>query len=109
MASDIYSFGITIWEIMTGQQPFADVEPIEVAIHVSVMGRRPECYGSIPQKVQNLLKKMWHKEPMQRPNAEQIVEALLDIADAERKSKRRSILTGNGSVGRPASDSIIDD
>ena len=83
--SDIYSFSITMWEIITGQEPYPDVEAVDTAIHVLVKGRRPQSYAFIPEKIQNLLKIMWHKKPEQRPDAVKVVANLTEFVDVERK------------------------
>eukprot|EP00483_Globobulimina_turgida_P005514 UN05524 len=84
--SDIYAFGITMWEIITGQEPYyPDVDPVDVAIHVLVKERRPQSYAFIPEKIQNLMKLCWHKNCEERPKASQVVEKLSQFIQIERK------------------------
>eukprot|EP01083_Nonionella_stella_P076306 207879_1 len=83
--SDIYAFGITMWEIITGQEPYPDVDPVDTAIHVLVKERRPQSYAFIPEKIQNLMKICWHKHPKKRPDADKIVQILDQFITTERK------------------------
>ena len=83
--SDIYAFGITMWEIITGQEPYPDVDPVDTAIHVLVKERRPQSYAFIPEKIQNLMKQCWHKDKDKRPNADKVVQTLRDFIQTERK------------------------
>jgi len=83
--SDIYAFGITMWEIITGQEPYPDVDPVDTAIHVLVKERRPQSYAFIPEKIQNLMKICWHKDKEMRPNADKVVQTLSEFIQTETK------------------------
>ena len=85
LQSDIYAFGITMWEIITGQEPYPDVDPVDTAIHVLVKERRPQSYAFIPEQVQNLMKICWHKDKDKRPNADTVVKTLTEFVQLERK------------------------
>merc|ERR1712048_1239054 len=70
--SDIYSLAITIWEIITGDTPYANIDAVDTAIHVLVGNQRPVLYEYFPKELKNLLQIMWKKEPKDRHDASKV-------------------------------------
>ena len=83
--SDIYALGITMWEVITGQEPYGDLAPVETAVHVLVKERRPQSFAFIPEKIQNLMRRCWHKEREKRPTADMVVIELTQFIESERE------------------------
>jgi len=68
-ASDIYSFGILMWEISSGQLPFNNCEHnYDLAMRV-VNGVRPKIISGIPSEYEKLMIQCWDANPLNRPNA----------------------------------------
>ncbi|WP_078391541.1 Stk1 family PASTA domain-containing Ser/Thr kinase [Shouchella patagoniensis] len=76
--SDLYSLGIVLFEMVTGQIPFSGDTAVSIAIkHLQndVPSAR-EIVPSIPQSVENIIKKATQKDPMQRyESAEELILA----------------------------------
>ncbi|POG81561.1 kinase-like domain-containing protein, partial [Rhizophagus irregularis DAOM 181602=DAOM 197198] len=65
-ASDIYSFGILMWEISSGQTPFNNYEH-DYDLAMKVNGMRPKIRSEIPPGYNQLMKQCWDADPLKRP------------------------------------------
>ncbi|KAG0610867.1 hypothetical protein M758_7G098000 [Ceratodon purpureus] len=75
--ADVYSFGMTCYEILTGDLPFANLP--NQTIYESIMaGKRPEGLDEldIPELLKDLVKKCWATNPETRPTFDEIVKAV---------------------------------
>ncbi|CAB4396313.1 unnamed protein product [Rhizophagus irregularis] len=73
-SSDIYSFGVLMWEISSGHPPFKDNDNI-VTLTVSIItGIREVTVPDTPEEYEKLYKKCWNQEPEQRPSINEILD-----------------------------------
>jgi hypothetical protein len=84
-ASDVYPYGIMLWEILTQQHPYEEFNfsfnsDLEDAIK---KGRRPTIPADCPAIYKNLLEACWHDDPTKRPSFSQIMHELLPAVIAE--------------------------
>eukprot|EP00271_Cylindrocystis_brebissonii_P021928 TRINITY_DN816_c1_g5_i1.p1 TRINITY_DN816_c1_g5~~TRINITY_DN816_c1_g5_i1.p1 ORF type:complete len:761 (-),score=96.42 TRINITY_DN816_c1_g5_i1:1107-3389(-) len=73
---DVYSFGITIWEVLTGEVPYAGLTPLQAAIGVVQRGLRPELGPAIPSRLANLAKRCWEGDANLRPEMCEVLSSL---------------------------------
>ncbi|XP_039101958.1 proto-oncogene tyrosine-protein kinase ROS [Hyaena hyaena] len=74
--SDVWSFGILIWEILTlGHQPYPAHSNLDVLNYVQTGGRL-EPPRNCPDDLWNLLTQCWAQEPDQRPTFHKIQDQL---------------------------------
>jgi serine/threonine-protein kinase len=67
-SSDVYSLGIILFELLTGQLPFQASSPTELArLHRAVRAPSPRQYNAeIPEAVEQIILKVLSKEPSAR-------------------------------------------
>ncbi|KAG0625084.1 hypothetical protein M758_2G026500 [Ceratodon purpureus] len=64
--SDIYSFAMLCYEIMTGDIPFSTLSPKEAKSKV-LSGGRPQLPDQCPDRLKALIEACWSSEPSKRP------------------------------------------
>ncbi|MCX6278574.1 MAG: TonB family protein, partial [Bacteroidetes bacterium] len=69
-AGDIFSLGVTMYELLTGDLPFGDNGGLTLKAGAEV----PNLPGNFSPELNSLLKKCLSKEPWDRPTAEQLEE-----------------------------------
>ncbi|CAB1101438.1 unnamed protein product [Ectocarpus sp. CCAP 1310/34] len=94
--SDVYSFGIVVWEVLSRQAPWEHVSWTELFRRVCITGERPPLPPSAPVDLAVLARACWTHEPRDRPTCDKIVAHLAGKAGALNPRRRT---TGGGSSG----------
>ncbi|KAK8854434.1 hypothetical protein M9Y10_016996 [Tritrichomonas musculus] len=74
-ASDVYSFAITAYEIMTNLRPYHFTQAYKHMTYVG-SGKRPKLTTPILDCYRNLIERCWSQDPNKRPSFDEIVTEL---------------------------------
>lgn len=78
-ASDVWSYGVLLWELLTGETPYKGIDTLAVAYGVAVNKLTLPIPSTCPQPWRELMEKCWDSDPHERPSFYQILEDLDNI------------------------------
>ncbi|KAK3228438.1 hypothetical protein Dsin_000319 [Dipteronia sinensis] len=74
--SDVFSFGVILWELATLKQPWRNSTSTQVIGAVGFKGKRLEIPNNVNPSVAALIRSCWVEEPGNRPSFSSIMETL---------------------------------
>jgi serine/threonine protein kinase len=74
--SDVFSFGLILWQILTGRPPFSNLNPFAIAKKICVDETRPRIPEFVLPAVRELICDCWAPNPDDRPSFREILERL---------------------------------
>ncbi len=95
-ASDVYSLGAVLYELLTGSPPFAAESDLELLrqIQVSEPSRISGSWGAVPRDLETVCLKCLEKDPARRyPTADALAEDLRRYLNGETIRARRATLS----------------
>ena len=75
-ASDIYSLGIVIWELISCKIPYQGRESLSILYAVKVHKLRPDIPDHCPQALKHLLEKCWKENRKKRPDIKEVLDTV---------------------------------
>ncbi|KAJ3670996.1 hypothetical protein LUZ60_008422 [Juncus effusus] len=73
---DVYSFGLILWEMVSGHTPYEEMTPVQAAFAVVDKNLRPIIPSDCPIPLGSLIEQCWASSPQKRPEFWQIVKLL---------------------------------
>ncbi|XP_055001243.1 mitogen-activated protein kinase kinase kinase 10 [Sorex araneus] len=75
-SSDVWSFGVLLWELLTGEVPYREIDALAVAYGVAMNKLTLPVPSTCPEPFARLLEECWDPEPHGRPDFGSILKQL---------------------------------
>ncbi|KAA8522770.1 hypothetical protein F0562_009193 [Nyssa sinensis] len=79
---DVYSFGIVMWELLTGDEPYADLHCASIIGGIVNNNLRPQIPTWCDPEWKSLMESCWASDPVQRLSFSEISQKLRNMAAA---------------------------
>ncbi|KAF8413111.1 hypothetical protein HHK36_001087 [Tetracentron sinense] len=77
--SDVFSFGVILWELMTESIPWSSLNSLQVVGVVGFMDRRLDLPEGLDPQISSIIRDCWRSDPKQRPSFEDIIHKMRDL------------------------------
>ncbi|CAG0913664.1 unnamed protein product [Notodromas monacha] len=94
--ADMFSYALCLWELLSGELPFAHLKPAAAAADMAYRNNRPPLAVTYPEEITSLLQEAWHRNPEERPIFIEVIKRL----EAAKLSPRVQNLTIPASDGK---------
>ncbi|XP_068318164.1 probable serine/threonine-protein kinase SIS8 isoform X2 [Pyrus communis] len=74
--SDVFGFGVILWELMTQSIPWNNLNSLQVVGIVGFMDRRLDIPEGLDPQVVSIIEDCWQSGPEQRPSFEDIIQRM---------------------------------
>lgn len=76
-ASDVYSYGVLLWELLTEKRPYSDFQNDPVGLSIQLKrGYREKLPPDIPEVYADIICRAWETDPSRRIHCDEIIDKL---------------------------------
>ncbi|KAL9266520.1 Serine/threonine-protein kinase STY8-like protein [Drosera capensis] len=75
--SNVYSFGMVIWEMVAGEAAYSAYSPVQAAVGIAMCGLRPEIPKDCPHVLKSLMTQCWDSCPSKHPQFTEVISMLM--------------------------------
>ncbi|KAK8392738.1 hypothetical protein O3P69_014877 [Scylla paramamosain] len=79
-ASDVWSYGVLLWELLTGESPYKGIDTLAIAYGVAMNKLWLHIPATVPEAWRKLMKSCWELDPHARPTFIDILKKLDEIS-----------------------------
>jgi serine/threonine protein kinase len=76
--SDVYSFGLIVWQMLTKETPFADI-PCLSTMYLIGNNKTPLIPEDCPVYFRNIMQSCWNTDPEKRPCFTDLIKTMKQI------------------------------
>ena len=87
--ADVYSFAVILWQLLTHDEPFVDLEAVDAANLVARNNLRPPFPEGAPTKLVDLINTNWSDDASERWKFNRIAQRLEEIKDELSLTQKR--------------------
>ncbi|KAM0951195.1 putative protein kinase TKL-CTR1-DRK-2 family [Dioscorea sansibarensis] len=77
--SDVYSYGVILWELVTEKIPWDNLNSMQVIGAVGFMNQRLELPKDLDPQWVSIIESCWHSEPSHRPSFQELLERFKEL------------------------------
>ncbi|KAL3986227.1 Protein kinase domain family protein [Acanthocheilonema viteae] len=79
-AMDVWSFGLVLWEVLTGATPFEGLGPGAVQLQIGTFVKQ-KIPSSCPPDLRLIIESCWRDDPLERPTFKELIVELKKFGD----------------------------
>ncbi|ONM33346.1 PAS domain-containing protein tyrosine kinase family protein [Zea mays] len=77
--SDVYSYGVILWELVTQKIPWENLNSMQVIGAVGFMNQRLDIPSEVDPQWRSIILNCWESDPQQRPSFQELLERLREL------------------------------
>ncbi|XP_025085794.1 uncharacterized protein LOC112559088 isoform X2 [Pomacea canaliculata] len=77
--ADVFSFGIILWEMMSGKHPYEGCTVFQI-LELVRTNKRPDICETCPADLHELISVCWAQNPAVRPNFKEVLQKIEDLS-----------------------------